>query len=122
MSDKIIKIGDKYLSINGDYELVENMSAATRFDDLENLEAIPMTISQGAIIHDLLDWVVISVNEKEVAAAKRQYNSNVNRFNTYIQKFPTNIIASIFSVKEVKLYEIEDKIKRQTPINGNLNL
>ena len=66
MSDKIIKIGDKYLSINGDYELVENMSAATRFDDLENLEVIPMTIPQGAIIHDLLDWVVISVNEKEI--------------------------------------------------------
>lgn len=66
MSDKIIKIGDRYLHIDGEYELVESMSAATRFDDLENLEVISMTIPQGAIIQDLLDWVVISVNEKEI--------------------------------------------------------
>lgn len=84
------------------------------------VENYPM-ISSISILGDHL-MAEISVNEKEVAAAKRQYNSNVNRFNTYIQKFPTNIIASLFSVKEVKLYEIEDKIKRQTPINGNLNL
>ena len=79
------------------------------------------TISSISILGDRL-MAEISINEKEIAAAKRQYNSNVNRFNTYIQKFPTSIVAGLFSVKEIKLYELEDDSKRQKPINGNINL
>lgn len=66
MYDKIIKIGDRYLHIDGEYELVERLDAATRFDGIGDVEAVPMVLSQGEIVRDLLDWVVISVTEKEI--------------------------------------------------------
>jgi len=34
--------------------------------------------------------------ENKISAARRFFNSSTNEFNTYLQGFPTNILAGIF--------------------------
>lgn len=98
MYDKIIKIGDKYLRIDGDYELIENMNDATKFDIVNNIEAVPMVLPQGAIIHDLLDWVVISITEKEIKLISECVIGNIqwagpsfNIHNTFVHATSNDI-------------------------------
>lgn len=44
--------------------------------------------------------------EEQISAARRTYNANATEFNTYIQIFPVNIIAKVFSIKSFNLFEI----------------
>ena len=45
--------------------------------------------------------------EDQLQAARRLYNMDVTAYNTAIQVFPTNLIASAFNFKEEKLFELE---------------
>lgn len=45
--------------------------------------------------------------EDQLQAARRLYNVDVTAYNTAIQVFPTNLIASIFNFTEEKLFELE---------------
>ena len=47
--------------------------------------------------------------ENKLAAVRRFFNSATNEYNTYIQVFPTNIIANIFNFKEEIFFEIENR-------------
>jgi len=47
--------------------------------------------------------------ENKLAAARRFFNSATNEFNTYIQVFPTNIIANMFGYKEEVSFEPENR-------------
>ena len=45
--------------------------------------------------------------EDKIAASRRFYDSNVTRYNTLIEVFPNNILASMFGFKSVELFKIE---------------
>ena len=45
--------------------------------------------------------------EEHLQAARRLYNMDVTTYNTAIQVFPTNLIASAFHFTEEKLFELE---------------
>lgn len=60
-----------------------------------------------------LQDVLIEV-EDEIQASRRIYSTDIMRYNTKIQTFPTNIFASIFGYKAVEplSFEVEDvKVK-----------
>ena len=44
--------------------------------------------------------------EDKIQASRRFYNSTVMSLNTAIQTFPSNIIASVFGVKAMNLFEL----------------
>lgn len=53
--------------------------------------------------------------EDRIQAARRFYNGNVRDYNTRIQVFPSNIVASIFSFKMEEFFEVEDMGMRSAP-------
>lgn len=53
--------------------------------------------------------------EDKIQAARRFYNGNVRDLNTKIEVFPTNLVASIFSFKEMALFEVAGEQEREAP-------
>jgi LemA protein len=53
--------------------------------------------------------------EDKIQAARRFYNGNVRDFNTKIESFPSNIVAGIFSFKQMALFEVAGEEERQVP-------
>ena len=51
--------------------------------------------------------------EDKIQAARRFYNSNVMELNTMIESVPTNIFASIFSFKQMDLFELAEATQRE---------
>ncbi|PLW80437.1 hypothetical protein C0585_02470 [Candidatus Woesearchaeota archaeon] len=51
----------------------------------------------------------LSETEDQIAASRRIYNENVTYFNTKIQTFPNNLLASMFNFKEKELFETSEK-------------
>lgn len=43
--------------------------------------------------------------EDNVSAARRNYNANVQRYNTALRSFPTNLIAAIFGFRTMEFFE-----------------
>ena len=54
--------------------------------------------------------------EDRIQAARRFYNGNVRDFNTMIQSFPSNLIASAFGFVAQEFFEIEDSVQRMAPV------
>ena len=50
--------------------------------------------------------------EDELAEARNHYNYAVNKYNTYIESVPSNLIASIFGFKKARWFQT-DKEKRE---------
>jgi len=59
----------------------------------------------------------LSKMEDQLQAARRLYNGDVTVYNTSLQVFPTNLIASAFKFKEEKLFEIEAGKEKNININ-----
>ncbi len=53
--------------------------------------------------------------EDKIQAARRFYNGNVRDFNTRIESFPPNIIASIFGFKQAEFFGVEETAEREPP-------
>ena len=53
--------------------------------------------------------------ENEIQLARRYYNGTVRNYNTDIQSFPSNIVASMFGFKEADFFEVEGAQERATP-------
>ena len=51
--------------------------------------------------------------ESQLQAARRIYNTDVQRYNSAIQTVPSNIVAGIFGFKEKKFFQIEEYKKRK---------
>jgi LemA protein len=51
--------------------------------------------------------------EDKIQAARRFYNANVRDFNTKIEVFPNNIIATKMSFKKYEFFEIGDAAQRE---------
>jgi LemA protein len=54
----------------------------------------------------------LSDTEDKIAAARRYYNNVVQRFNTAMQTFPTNLIAGTFGFTPREFYRLEDDGER----------
>ena len=50
--------------------------------------------------------------EDKISAARRFYNSEVNRYNNLIMQFPTNIVAFLFGFKKKKSFELTSIIDK----------
>jgi len=57
----------------------------------------------------------LSDTENKIQAARRFYNGNVRDYQTAIQSFPTNILASAFAFKTRDFFELEEKAAREAP-------
>lgn len=55
--------------------------------------------------------------EDQLQAARRLYNIDVTAYNTAIQVFPTNLIASAFNFTKEKLFELEPGKGENVKIN-----
>ena len=62
-------------------------------------------LKADSLYKSLMDELVLI--EDKIAASRRFYDSNVNEYNTLIGIFPNNIIASMFSFKEMELFKID---------------
>lgn len=52
--------------------------------------------------------------ENKIQSARRFYNSNVRDFNTRVEVFPSNVIASMFSFKAQEYFNLpEDSVEAQ---------
>jgi len=51
--------------------------------------------------------------ENKVEAARRFYNGNVRDLNIKIESFPSNIVAGMFSFKQMELFEIEESVAKE---------
>lgn len=55
----------------------------------------------------------LSKIEDEISSSRRYYNAVVNKLNTKVEMFPSNIIASIFHFTRKPLYEVKDENERE---------
>jgi LemA protein len=55
----------------------------------------------------------LSDTENKIQAARRFYNGNVRDYNTKIQIFPVNIIASSFNFKIENFFELENEKEKE---------
>jgi LemA protein len=53
--------------------------------------------------------------EDEIQAARRIYNSTVQRYNTRTQRFPTLVIAGLLSFAPREFFEVETPAERRVP-------
>lgn len=53
--------------------------------------------------------------EDKVSYSRQFYNSNVLAFNTKIQTFPSNLIASQFGFKAYEFFEVDEEAERKAP-------
>ncbi len=58
----------------------------------------------------------LSGTESKIAYARQFYNDSVMTYNETIQKFPTNIIASLFNFKEKDYFEIEGEAREPVKV------
>src|SRR5438067_1165408 len=57
----------------------------------------------------------LTATEDKIAFARRFYNGNVRDYNTALQTFPTNILASTFGFKAEQYFELADQTDREVP-------
>lgn len=51
--------------------------------------------------------------ENKIQAARRFYNTNVRDLNIKIESFPSNILAGMFSFKQMELFETSSEAERE---------
>lgn len=49
--------------------------------------------------------------ENRLSVARKDYNDAVRTLNTTIKRFPGNVVASLFGIKEHTYFEIKDEVK-----------
>lgn len=53
--------------------------------------------------------------EDKLASVRQYYSDSVTRYNTEIEKFPSNLIASMFNFQPMELFEVENEEVRKAP-------
>ena len=53
--------------------------------------------------------------ELEILQARRSFNSAVRRYNTHVESFPSNIMASVFDFNRFDFFELEMAPQRDLP-------
>jgi LemA protein len=57
----------------------------------------------------------LSETEDRIAAGRRFYNANVRAYNTRIEAFPSNLVASQFKFAKAEYFEVEEVEVRAAP-------
>ena len=55
--------------------------------------------------------------ENRISTARRDYNDAVNKYNSSIKKFPTNVIAGMSGFGEEKYFEADVKVQEVPSVN-----
>ncbi len=55
----------------------------------------------------------LSDTENKIQAARRFYNGNVRDFNTKLQSFPTNIVASTLGFRAREFFQVDEGAQRE---------
>lgn len=55
--------------------------------------------------------------EDKVAYSRQFYNSNALDLNTKVKTFPTNVIANVFSFKEVEFFQATNEERKSVKVN-----
>lgn len=58
----------------------------------------------------------LAATENKIAYARQYYNDSVMRYNTAIQVFPGNIVASIFKFTPEEYFEIEEEFREPVSV------
>jgi len=53
--------------------------------------------------------------EDKVQASRRFYNSNVRDLNIKVESVPSNIVAKLFGIKKMELFELNEVSQRENP-------
>ena len=53
--------------------------------------------------------------ENKISYARQFYNDAVQKYNVYVKRFPSNIVASMFKFKEEKFFEVDNSIRENVP-------
>lgn len=54
--------------------------------------------------------------EEDIANARKYYNGCVRILNNKIEKFPSNLVAKLFKIKEEKMFEINDNERKNVKV------
>ena len=55
--------------------------------------------------------------EDELVHTRHTYNEDVTKYNTLIEKVPSNIVAAMFAFKKAELFQIDDETKENVKID-----
>lgn len=53
--------------------------------------------------------------EDKIQAARRFYNGNVRDLNIKVESVPSNIVAKLFGIKKMELFELKEETQRENP-------
>ncbi len=59
--------------------------------------------------------------ENKLAAARRFFNSATKELNTYVEMFPSNLVAKMFGFDKKEYFEIEDREELEKPPEVNFS-
>lgn len=83
-------------------------------DTLKSLFAVAEAYPQLQANTNFLDLQQqLQLTEGEIANSRKYYNAMVRTFNTMVQSFPSNLIASLFSFKEQPFFEVGSAAERE---------
>lgn len=82
----------------------------TLFAVAENYPQLKANENFGKLQDELTD------TENKVAYSRQFYNSNVMEFNTKLQVFPSNIIASLFGFKPADFFAASEEEKKEVKV------
>ena len=110
--EKVTKARAEAISAKGPAEQAkaENMLSGTLkslFAVAENYPNLRASENFQKLQDELTD------TENKIEAARRFYNANVRDLNIKIERFPESIIASIFSFKQMELFELTESAAKE---------
>ncbi|HEY5555690.1 LemA family protein [Acetobacterium sp.] len=83
-------------------------------DTLKSLFAVAEAYPQLQANTNFLDLQQqLQLTEGEIANSRKYYNAVVRTFNTMVQSFPSNLIASMFGFKEQPFFEVTTAAERE---------
>jgi len=53
----------------------------------------------------------LASTEDRIQAARRFYNNNVRDYNTRVRAFPSNIVATMFNMREAQFFQVEEAVR-----------
>lgn len=95
---------------SGEHATAENVLTST----LKTLFAVAENYPDLKANANFLDLQrELADTENKIQAARRFYNGNVRDFNTKIQSFPSNMIASAFGFMKREFFDLEEEAARE---------
>ncbi len=59
----------------------------------------------------------LTKNEEDIANSRKYYNATVRMFNDKVEMFPSNIFAGLFGFKSKKMFETEEKERKNIKVD-----